>query len=505
MAIGKYVMTKGQTWTGMTLKNHLGAIYRAQPQLASKLTTLLLQNSGMKNLDTTLSLFPTKELPTADDFVWNVVGSEERNIPLVEARVNGTVVATGDTNVGADRTQIDLVFPEKYFTRVHVIGGNHPDTYQFRIIDEPYEEGSLYVYPAEVFGGQETLAGVPGSELVAGVRFSIESSPVEDELSIRGSGIAFTSPYSMRNSITTLRWEHKVSGALLDYENNPGNLLSAAIETRDPKTGKIHKSITFMQEVMWQFEKRLSMVKARVLMFGKTNRDENGGYLNRGDSGLFIKAGSGIREQMEVSNVFTYNIFTMRMLEEVLFELSEGKLDWNERKFILRTGERGAAQFSRAATAQASGWLGIGFDNTNQNAIKQTTSKFHDNAFVGGFQFTEWKAPNNIHIILEVDPMYDDRVRNKVLHPDGGIAESYRYDILYIGSMEEPNIQKIKVAGYDELRGYQGGIRNPFTGRRGGEMQTMEDSATITAMDWTGAMVKDPSRTATLKPNILVA
>ena len=105
--------------------------------------------------------------------------------------------------------------------------------------------------------------------------------------------------------------------------------------------------------------------------------------------------------------------------------------------------------------------------------------------------------------MLEVDPMYDDKVRNKILHPDGGVAESYRYDILYIGSMEEPNIQKIKVKGDDELRGYMAGIRDPFSGRRGGVMQLMEDSATMTAMCGTGAMVKDPSRTLTLKPSIL--
>lgn len=501
MAIGKYVMTKGKAWSGLTLKNHIGAIFGLQPQLASNLTTVLLQNSGMKNLETTLSMFPEKVLETSDDFVWKVVGSEERNIPLVEARINGTVVDINSVNVGAGRAQIDLVFSEKYFTEVHVIGGPHPDTYQFRLIAEPYEEDGLYVYAAEVWGGAESLAGVPGSELLPGNRFSIESSYVADELSIKGSGIQFTSPYLMRNSVSTLRWEHKVSGAMIDYKVAP--VYFAKIVTRDPKTGKTHESTTWMQEVYWQFEKALAKVKARTLMFGKTNRDENGRFLNMDASGLVIKAGSGIREQMEVSNRISYNIFSMRLLEDMLFEMSEGKLDWGERKFILRTGERGAAQFSRAATALASGWLGIGFDNTNQNAIKQTTSKFHSNAFVGGFQFTEWKAPNNIHIMLEVDPMYDDRVRNKILHPDGGVAESYRYDILYIGSMEEPNIQKIKVRGDDELRGYKAGIRDPFTGRRGGVMNHMEDSAIITAMCGTGAMVKDPTRTATLIPSIL--
>lgn len=500
MSLGKFVMTKGKAWSGLTLKNHIGAIFGSQPQLVSPLTTVLLQSSGMKNLDTTLSLFPEKVLNTADDFVWKVVGSDERNIPLVEARAFGAVVDTNTVGVGIGRSKFELVFSEKWFTAMHVIAGPRPDVYQIRITDEPYEEGSNYVYPCEAWGGQESLAGIPGDELLPGNRFSIESAYTEDELSTRGAGIQFTSPYLMRNSLSTLRMEHKVSGAMIDVKVEP--VYFAGIETRDPNTGKVHKSTTWMQEVYWQFEKALSRIKSRTIMFGKTNRDENGRFLNKGASNIEIKAGSGIREQMEVSNTISYNRFSMRLLEDVLSELSEGKLDFSERKFMLRTGERGAAQFNRAATAAASGWKTL-FDNTNQNAIKGVSSKFHDNSFQGGFQFTEWRAPNNIHIMLEVDPMYDDKVRNKILHPDGGVAESYRYDILYIGSMEEPNIQKIKVRGDDELRGYMAGIRDPFSGRRGGIMQLMEDSATMTAMCGTGAMVKDPSRTASLIPALL--
>lgn len=497
MSVGKFVMTKGKTWSGLTLKNHIGAIFGSQPQLVSNLTTVLLQNSGMKNLDTTLSLFPEKVLETSDDFVWKLVGSDEQNIALEEARYQGAVVQEGDTGVGASRNVIELVFAERYFTEVHVIGGIRPDTYQYRLLSEGREEGGNYVYEAELFGGQETLVGAPGDEFTPGNRFSIESAYVEDELSTKGGGISFTSPFLMRNSISTLRMEHKVSGAMIDCKVKP--VYFAGIETRDPNTGKVHKSTTWMQEVYWQFERAVSRIKARTLMFGKTNRDENGRFLNKGKSNIEIKAGSGIREQMEVSNTTTYNTFSIRMLEDILSELSEGKLDWNERKFMLRTGERGAAQFHRAVTAEASGWTAVGFDNTGANAIKQVQSKFHSNAFVAGFQFTEWKAPNNIHVALEVDPMYDDKVRNKILHPDGGVVESYRYDILYMGHMEEPNIQKVKVRGSDELRGYMAGIRDPFTGRRGGVMNRMEDSATMTGMWESGALVIDSSRTATMK------
>jgi len=500
MSVGKFVMTKGKSWSGLTLKNHIGAIFGSKPQLISPLTTVLLQNSGVKNLDTMLSKFPEKVLETSDDFIWKVVGSDERNLPLVEARYAGAVVGSGDTGIGAARGVIELVFAEKYFTKVMTIAGINPDTYQFRILGDPTEEGGNYVYEVELFGGEETLAGCPGTELVGGNRFSIEGSPVEDELSTSGSGISFTSPYLLRNSLTTMRFEHKVSGAMIDCKIEP--VYFAGIETSDG-SGKVHKSTTWMQEVYWQFEKAISRVKARTLMFGKANRDSNGRFLNKGQSNIEIKAGSGIREQMEVSNTNSYNKFSIKLIEDSLYELSEGKLDFAERKFTLRTGERGAVQFHKAATKEASGWSAIGFDNTNINGIQKTSSALHGNALKAGYQFTEWCAPNGLHITLEVDPMYDDKVRNKILHPDGGVAESYRYDILYIGSMEEPNIQKVSVRGKGEIRGYISGLRNPFTGQRGGNMTHMEDSSTMTAfIEGTGACVKDPSRTLTLKPAI---
>ena len=81
-----------------------------------------------------------------------------------------------------------------------------------------------------------------------------------------------------------------------------------------------------------------------------------------------------------------------------------------------------------------------------------------------GFQFTEYRAPNGVRVKLDVDAFYDDPVRNKILHPDGGVAMSYRYDILYIGTMDQPNIFKCAIKGQPELRGYRWGLRNPFTG-----------------------------------------
>ncbi len=505
MSVGKFVMTQAKSFSGMVTRNHLGAIWHQSPQMASQITTQLLQESGVKSLDNSLSQFPVKTLPTDDDFIWKLAGSSERNIPLVEARYQGAVVNGATTNVGAGRTTFELVFAEKYFTDVHDIVGEKPDVYRIKIIDDPREEGTNYVYTCQVFGDESSLLGIPGTELLPSKRFSIDGAAVEDELTIKGAGVQYNTPYTMRNSFSYIRMEEKVSGKMIDVTLKSNPLWFASIVTRDPSTGGLHESTTWMQEVYWQFEQACSKVKSRTIFFGKTNRDENGRFLNQGKSGISIKAGSGIREQMEVSNTIFYNDFSLRILTDMLAELSEGKLDINysagERKFMIKTGERGAIQFHEAVTTEAQGWTSL--SDNNPPVIMNTSSKLHPNSFKGGFQFTEWIAPNGVHVVIDVDPMYDDKVRNKLLHPDGGVAESYRYDIFYIGNMAEPNIQKVMVQGEEEIRGYQSGIRDPFTGKRGGRMERMEDSATITAMCTVGAMVKDPSRTASLIPNIL--
>ena len=91
------------------------------------------------------------------------------------------------------------------------------------------------------------------------------------------------------------------------------------------------------------------------------------------------------------------------------------------------------------------------------------------------------------------------------MHPYGGPAFSYRYDIFDIGSTTEPNIFKVGVKGMvGDLTTYQWGLRNPFTGQMGNPNASHdEDSATIHKMTTTGVCVKDPTRTMSLIPAIL--
>jgi hypothetical protein len=497
--LGKFQMLGFQHWKGLTSDNHLGSIFQLQPQRATNLMVQLLAFYRGKTLDTFLNQFPVREFEDDSEYFWDVIGSSRRNIPLVEARnENGKVVEDGDGNVGAGTAPFYLVFPEDWFADGEVIVGNLNQVYPVRILGDARMEGTNAVYKVETMGG--LTQGIPSERLLAGERFSVEYAPVEKEMSRKVGDIRFSTPVSMRNEWSTIRIQHKVAG------NKLGKKVAFGIPMVRDVNGKQVKDTAnmWMHYVEWELEQQFSEAKNNVEAWGTSNRNANGEYMNFGKSGYAIKTGAGIFEQTEVANTMYYNVFSLKLLEDALYELSAAKLGMGDRLFVIKTGERGAILFHKAVLQTVSGWTTFVLDNNSTGVVEKVQSKLHSNALSAGFQFVEYKAPNGVRVRLDVDPFYDDPVRNKVLHPMGGVAMSYRFDIWYIGSMDQANIFKCRIKGDTELRGYQWGLRNPFTGQRGNpHMSFDEDSAVIHRMATLGTCVLDPTRTMALIPAIL--
>ena len=498
--LGKFQMQGFSHWKGLTLENHLGAIFQTAPQKASNLMVKLLAYYRGKTLETFLSKFPTKEFEDDTEYYWDIIGSTQRNIPLVEARdENGTVITAASANVGAGTAPFYLVFGEDWFADGEFIVGNLNELYQFRILGNARMEGSNAVYKVELAGGNST--GCPSERLLAGERFSVEAAYVEKELSRKVGDVRFASPVSMRNEWSVVRIQHKVAGSMLNKKLAVG--IPMVSETADHKiVSKVADK--WMHNVEWEVEQQFQDYKNKALAFGRSNRNGNNEYTNVGKSGGVIKTGAGIFEQSEVANTMFYNKFSLGLLEDALYELSAAKLDFGDRYFVINTGERGAIQFHKAVLTTVSGWTQFVLDNSSLKVVEKTQSNLHSNALSAGYQFVEYKAPNGVRIKVNVDPFYDDPVRNKILHPNGGVAMSYRYDIWYIGTMDQPNIFKCKIKGENELRSYQWGLRNPFTGQMGNPYMSFdEDSAIIHRMATLGACVLDPTRTMSIIPSIL--
>ena len=503
--LGRFQMQTFSHWKGLTKENHLGSIFQAQPQKATNLMVQLLAFYRGKTLDTFLSQFPTKTFDSDAEYTWDIIGSAMRNIPLVEARdIDGTVItydpSNPGANVGANGEPFYLVFAEDWFADGEVLAGELNEIYPVRVLGDPRNEGTQWVYRVEMYGG--VVTGMPREQLTAGKRFSVEYAPVSRDLSRKVGDVRFAAPVSMRNEFTTIRIQKKVGGAMLNKK------VAIGIPVTRETNGRYVKDTVnmWMHEEQWQLEQQWNDYKNKVLAFGRSTRNRNGEYLNFDKSGEVIRAGAGLYEQMEVSNTMYYNTFSLKLIEDALYELSAAKLGMNERTFVIKTGERGAIQFHKAVLDTVSGWSAFQVNADAVGMVRKTNSPLHENALSAGFQFVEFQAPNGLKVKVDVDPYYDDPVRNKVMHPNGGPAFSYRYDIFDIGSMDQPNIFKCAVKGLEgDMTSYEWGLRNPWTGQVGNPyMSHDEDSATIHKMTTTGVCVLDPTRTMSLIPAILV-
>ena len=488
--ISQFQMTEAKSWAGLTDKNHLGAIFQSESQKASKLLTRIAQTNFGLDLDSYLDQFKPLYLDTDDDFTWDLVGSGKKNVPLVEARIGGVAVTAAD-EAGKNGVEFEMVFPEQWFTDEHIIVGHKNEKYQLQIQADPIPEGVNWVYKVALVTGDPDLF-VPFEEISGQTRWSKDFSLVEQTLSTKGGGINFTSPFKMRNAFTMIRMQH----------TTPGNMKHRPLVTGWlGDEGKTYATWTQYED--WQFETQFREEKNKMLMFSRANKKDDGSYSTMGKSGHIKKQGAGLRQQMEASNTVAYSTFSIDFLLDVLLEMSEGKLPTDKREFVMMTGERGAVQFHEAIENYSQLFTKMD-DGSRIYGAKGANGEKMGLGYGG--QFVEYMGPQGIKVTLKVQSLYDDRERNKVYHPDGGVAESYRYDIMDVGTSDgEPNIRKVYVKGEDDIMGYQPGFRDPFSpsGARS-IMAHSTDGYTVHRGSICGVMVKDPSRTATLLPNTLV-
>jgi hypothetical protein len=507
--INPFQILEQQSWQGMTTPYNLGALWQKDPVKAYAFVTKVLSANNIPDRAREMEKYPVMLVDTPDsEFYWDLVGTAYKNIQLIEARQGASVVTTATTAVGIGGARFKLVFDENYFFNGEVIVGELNEFYLIRIIGDPVPEGMFWVYDVQLMGSAFN-SGMPGSQLVAGKRFSSENyNPATLIRSDIKGGVRGSSPFAMKQEMSFVRKDYSVAGIELSRKLN----IAMPVTGTDPKDGQVKQIATTVPYKDWMFEMEFNQGIGNALLFGRSNRDSNGYYHDKDTNGELIKTGAGIREQMQVSNTYVYDTFKLSWLDDALYNMSAGKIAMGQRKFRLVTGEKGAIQFHRAAMDVASGWQSSNANfnmNANLNTMKQVSSPIHQNAFSMGYQIVEWIGPNNTHVTLEVDPSYDDQTRNKIYknnNPNDGVAESYRYDIFFEGIVdgEKNNIQLVKVKGQEQgLRGY---VNGPF-GKLWEDARVGNYNAATTKDEYSchkimsfGAIVRDPSRTITLLP-----
>lgn len=492
MKVSKLQIVEPQHWSGLTRKAHLGAIGYTQPQYVDKVMDRLYEvNFGADNIVSFINQFPVHYLDEEGEYRWMLHGSEERSIPLAVAELApGTAVQAGD-KPGVAFSQFYLTFSEKWFDATSVIVGPDPDAYSLRVVEDPMPAASGWRYKVELITGDEHLF-VPISDLSRGTLWSEDYAQVEQELSKRGAGVRHTSPFQMENTTSIIRRNYEVPGNMIKAGKN--HSLAFAFIDQNGKT-----QTAWLDKLGWDFYQQCRRDKARLLMFGKSNRKVDGTYHNKGESGNTIASGFGLYEQMEGGNILPYNKFDLDSLTKFALDISVGKVPGDKRKLVLSTGEYGMWEFHKAASEKASGlrWLQSGHNFQGSGSNMQLNEG----------QIMSYVSVNGLEFHLMLDPMKDDPTRNKVQHPDGGLASSRIYDIWDFGTSNgKSNIQRVAVKDNEEFFKYIPGMRDPFSPGGKGDNPTPTsspvDGYSVYKMFIGGIMVRNPFKTGRLIPAI---
>jgi len=304
-----------------------------------------------------------------------------------------------------------------------------------------------------------------------------------------------TGPYRLSNNMSMFRMEYTVPGNMI----RKGKNAPLAFKWVD-QNGKMITS--WLGKMDWDFNVAFRRYKSRLLLYGNSNKMLDGTFGNIGESGYEIRAGWGMYEQIAPSNViyYPYNGFDIDYLVDIILSMTVGKFEEDSRRIVLTTGEYGAYQFHKAVT---------------ENSAKYTPNFTSDRIVnLGGNrlgyrgQFVKYTAVQGIEFEIFIDKSKDNFVRNKILHPNGGVAESYTYDILDFGKAGgEPNIQFFTMEGDEDIYRYIPGLRDPFNPYNNQSKPTMTaskvDGYQIIRAFIGGARIKNPARCARLRPNLL--
>lgn len=378
----------------------------------------------------------------SNSYTWDLMIEHDRAIPIKEALWNGSSISSTDVP-GISKSPITLRVGEKYFGPGAVLEFDDKD-FQARIIGEPYQDGSDFVYTVVVADGKDE-SYIPPSLLAAGKQVSRVGSAYED-YSEEADIVNYQTPFKAKNYLTICRLSYDITGDAFASV--------MVMQFRDPKTKKQTYYWSTWQEwtALRQWYERLD----RMMIYQKSNVASDGTVGLYGTNGRPIYIGAGLLEQIAPSNRTYYTTLTLDTLDSFLSDLSYNILGMGERKFMAFSGEMGLREFDRVLRDKASGY---------QLTDTVFVTGSGQNLTLGG-QFTTYNGLNGVSLTLKHLPLYDDPVHNRKLHPiSGKPLESYRITIVDIGNRDgEANLRKVVRKGREMVQWYTGGSVAPGAG-----------------------------------------
>lgn len=414
------------------------------------------------------------------EYEWDVMIEHDKAVTIRQAAINGSTTIASSAVPGIEGQPITLWLAEKWFGPGAILEFDEKE-YQVRVVGEPYQDGSDWVYTVVMADGQKD-SFVPPTLLAAGKQVSRVGSAYE-EYSEEADILNYQFPFRLRNHLTTMRLSYDITGDAYSTV--------MVIAMRDPKTKKSTYYWSVYQEwiALRQWYERID----RMTVYSKFNANSNGTVDLKGTNGRPVYIGAGLLQQIAPANKKTYTTLTLDILDTFLSDLSYNILGMGERKFVALTGEMGMREFDRVLRAKASAYTLV-----STNFI----SGSGQNLVLGG-QFTTYKGLNGVELTLKHFPLYDNPVYNRKLHPiSGKPLESYRMTFIDFGRRDgEANVRKVVRKDREMVMWYTGGSVAPGAGHAKSATtlrSNAKDGYSVHFLSEQGIMVLDPTTSGEL-------
>ena len=379
-------------------------------------------------------------------YEWDVMIEHDKAISILDAKWNGASIDTASSSTdvpGLAQSTVQIWVPEKWFGPGAILIFDNKD-FQARVVGDPFQDGSAFVYTLVVADGKAE-SYIDPTLLAAGKQVSRLASAYEEN-SEEADIFNYQTPFKLRNHLTTIRASYDITGDAY------ASVMVVAL--RDPVTKKQTMYWSDYQE--WSAMRQWFERVEKMSVYSRYNAETNGVVNLQGSNGRPVYIGAGLLQQIAPANVKTYTELTLDLLDTYLSDLSYNILGMGERKFMALTGEMGMREFDRVLRAKASGYTLV-------------DSKFvtgsGQNLTLGG-QFTTYKGLNGLELTLKYFPYYDNPVDHRTLHPQTGKPiESYRMTFLDVGTIDgQSNIRKVVRKDRELVMWYTGGSVAPGAG-----------------------------------------
>lgn len=443
--------TKSKWHSGMTEQNHLAQALLTQPEVLTKTIAyafgpkkyaLGYLTQGMGHMAKNV-----KAMIGNRQYRWPLMGMLAKAIPIIG-------LVSGGSTPGINRSTFIVEIAEKHFSLGDILvtdGG-----YQFRVQTDPTPGlNGGWNYTCQLSKPDPTLY-IPSSEFERGKQLSKGFTAVEEYSNEAGSFIQAT-PFWFENQLTTVRSTFSMSGGaqtdvMVLQIGGPGR----------------KGSMLWMYEQEYQHMLQWNDMCEWMMWYSEYNRDAAGQVHLPGENGRPVLIGAGVHEQIAPSNRRTYTVLTENLIREFLNDLQEQSYNSDSKKWVAFCGW----------------WFFDAFDRAMKSSIQRYTlvdSKFITGSgqeLTLGGQFVSYKGLNGNEITLVHNPMYDNPVRNRKLHPvTGKPLESYRATFLDFGQYGgESNIAMVAKGadGIDRsmLSWFTAGSQTPSGGDAGAKGYT---------------------------------